>query len=71
MVLTLEDQVGIVAATGAGKSLYLMVTAALGAPGRLSATAPNELLSVMGAFAEFSVISTRRDAGLPDMRVAA
>jgi DNA invertase Pin-like site-specific DNA recombinase len=29
------------------------------------------LLSVMGAFAEFSVISTRRDAGLPDVRVAA
>jgi len=29
------------------------------------------LLSVMGAFAEFSVISTRRVAGLPDVRVAA
>ena len=29
------------------------------------------MLSVMGAFTEFSVISTRRDAGLPDVRVAA
>jgi len=29
------------------------------------------LLSVMGAFAEFSVIWTRRDAHLPDVRAAA
>ena len=38
VVLTLEDQVGIIAATGAGKTLYLMVTAALDAPGPLIAT---------------------------------
>lgn len=38
VVLTLEDQVGIIAATGAGKTLYLMVAAALDAPGPLIAT---------------------------------
>lgn len=38
VVLTLEDQVGIIAATGAGKTLYLMVGAALDAPGPLIAT---------------------------------
>ena len=38
VVLTLEDQVGIIAATGAGKTLYLMIAAALDAPGPLIAT---------------------------------
>jgi len=38
MVLSLEDQVGIIAATGAGKTLYLMVGAALDAPGPLITT---------------------------------
>jgi type IV secretion system protein VirD4 len=38
VVLTLEDQVGIIAATGAGKTLYLMVSASLDAPGPLIAT---------------------------------
>ena len=32
VVLSLEDQVGIIAATGAGKTLYLMIGAALGRP---------------------------------------
>src|SRR5664279_766527 len=38
VVLSLEDQVGIIAATGAGKTLYLMVGAALDAPGPLITT---------------------------------
>ena len=38
VVLTLEDQVGIIAPTGAGKTLYLMVAACLDAPGPLVAT---------------------------------
>ena len=38
VVLTLEDQVGIIAATGAGKTLYLMIGACLDAPGPLIAT---------------------------------
>ncbi len=38
VVLSLEDQVGIIAATGAGKTLYLMVNACLDAPGPLIAT---------------------------------
>ena len=38
VVLSLEDQVGIIAATGAGKTLYLMIGAALDAPGPLITT---------------------------------
>lgn len=38
VVLSLEDQVGIIAATGAGKTLYLIVNACLDAPGPLIAT---------------------------------
>lgn len=38
VVLSLEDQVGIIAATGAGKTLYLLVNACLDAPGPLIAT---------------------------------
>ena len=38
IVLSLEDQTGIVAPTGAGKTLYLMVNACLDAPGPLIAT---------------------------------
>ena len=37
-MLSLEDQVGVIAATGAGKTLYLMVGAALDAPGPLITT---------------------------------
>ena len=38
VVLSLEDQVGVIAATGAGKTLYLMIGAALDAPGPLITT---------------------------------
>lgn len=38
IVLSLEDQTGIIAPTGAGKTLYLMVNACLDAPGPLVAT---------------------------------
>ena len=37
----------------------------------VSARTVTLLLSVAGASAEFSVIWTRRDAGIPDVRVAA
>ena len=38
VVLSLEDQVGVIAATGAGKTLFLMIGAALDAPGPLITT---------------------------------
>lgn len=48
VVLTLEDQVGILGPTGSGKSVYLSVRAALDAPGPLVATSTKpELLDAI------------------------
>jgi len=48
VILTLEDQVGVVAATGMGKTLYLMQRAALDAPGALVVTSTRpELLDAL------------------------
>jgi type IV secretion system protein VirD4 len=48
VVLTLEDQVAVIAPTGAGKTLYLIVGACLDAPGPLVATSTRpELLDAI------------------------
>jgi hypothetical protein len=48
VILTLEDQVGVMAATGGGKTLHLMVAACLDAPGPVVATSTSpELLDAI------------------------
>jgi type IV secretory pathway TraG/TraD family ATPase VirD4 len=48
VILTLEDQVGVMAPTGAGKSLHLMIGACLDAPGPVVATSTSpELLDAI------------------------